>query len=235
MNRIKVNVDLNNEKERALYFHEMAENSRTLELLLNTCYKVGIIPVSASKGHGKDTLAYIILNLDKSHLSSIGRLLDLVEEIPESEFNVKSDQTGLYAEMTCDTKDSEQLFTRVKEIIEEANIDNKHTYNYTVMSTVYNIAKIVKEVIEADMLFAVNERLYERGKCGLSIYKSKQIHKINTKMADNVEDVIYKLKTKSALSMPVVFFSTFEELRNFYFELDETVYSKDVEGDTNGK
>lgn len=235
MNILKANVNLNDEKERSVYFHEMAENSRTLELLLNTCYKVGIIPASASKGHGKDTLAYIILVLDKKHLSSIGKLLDLVEEIPDSEFNIKSEQSGMYAEMTCDTKDSEQLFTRIKEIIEEANIDNKHTYNYTVMSTVYNIAKIVREVLDADILFAVNEKLYERGKCGLSIFRPKQIHKINTKKADNIEDVIYKLKEKSALSMPVVFFSTFEELRNFYFELDEIVYSKDLEGDTDGQ
>lgn len=231
---IKPKVNLKDEEVRARYFHEIAENCRTLELLLNTCYKVGIVPFKASKGHGKDTLAFVMLLLDKDHLSSVGRLLDLVEEIPNSEFNVKSDSNGIFAEMTCDPKDCEQMFTRMKEIIEEASIDNKHTYNYTVMSTVYNIAKIVKEVLEADMVFAINERLYERGKCGLSIYRPKQINKVNTKAADNVEEVIYKLKTKSALSMPVVFFSTFEELRNFYFELDETVYSKDDDGDING-
>lgn len=235
MNKIRTNINLEDEKIRAQYFHEMAENSRILELLLNTCYKVGIIPLSASKGHGKGTFAYIILKLDKKHLSSIGKLLDLVEEIPDSEFNVRSDGSGICVEMTCDPKDSEQLFTRINEIIEEANIDNKHTYNYTVMSTVYNIAKIIREVIQADMLFAVNEKLYERGKCGLSIFKSNQINKINNKAADSIEDVIHKLKTKSALSMPVLFFSTFEELRNFYFELDEIVYSKDAGGDENGQ
>lgn len=227
MNRLKTEVDLTDEKERAIYYHEMAEGSRSLELLLNTCFKLGLKPISASKGHGKDSLAYIIIKVDKDCLTTIGRLLDLVEDIPNSEFNIKSDKNGIYAEMTCETLDSEQLFTRTKEVIEEMPLKNKHTYNYTVMSTIYNISKIVREVLEADMLFAVNEKLYEMGKCGLSIYKPKQIYKINSKKADNIEDVIYKLKTKSALHMPTLLFCTFEEIRNFYFELDEVVYSKD--------
>ena len=110
-------------------------------------------------------------------------------------------------------------------------LEKKHAYNYTVMSTVYNIAKIVREVTDADILFATNEQLYSQGKCCLSIYKDKQQHKINTKKADNILDVINMLKKEATSNLPTVFFSTFEELRNFYFELDETVYSKDIEGE----
>lgn len=231
MTRLRTNVNLTDENTRAIYFHNMAEDSRALELLLNTCYNSGIIPMHANKGRGKDTLAYIILELDKEHLEAIGMLIDLVEEIPNCEFNVKSDNDGIYAELSCDSKDSEQLFTRIKDIIEESVFGKKHAYNYTVMSTIYNIAKIVKEVTEAHILFATNEKLYAQGKCGLSIYKEKQQHKINTKKADNILDVINMLKNKATLNLPSVFFCTFEELRNFYFELDETVYSNDIEGE----
>ena len=99
MNRLRTNVNLDDEKTRAIYFHDMAEDSRELELLLNTCYNSGIIPIYASKGKGKDTLAYVTLNIDKNHLDSIGMLIDLVEEIPKSEFNVKSASGRIYAEL----------------------------------------------------------------------------------------------------------------------------------------
>ena len=231
MSKLKTNVNLEDEKVRAIYFHDMAEDSRELELLLNTCFNSGLMPVYASKGHGRDTLAYIILKMDKGHLDAIGALIDLVEEIPNSEFNIKSESGGIFAELSCDCKDSEQLFTRIKDIVEESVFEKKHAYNYTVMSTVYNIAKIVKEVTDAYILFATNEKLYAQGQCGLSIFKEKQQHKINTKKADNIIDVINMLKEKATLNLPSVFFCTFEELRTFYFELDETVYSSDIEGE----
>ena len=231
MNRLRTNVNLDDEKTRAIYFHDMAEDCRELELLLNTCYNSGITPIYASKGKGKGTFAYIILKIDKEHLDTIGTLIDLVEEIPNSEFNIKSDSSGIYAELSCESKDSEQLFTRSKDLIEESVFEKKHAYNYTIMSTVYNIAKIVREVTDADILFATNEKLYAQGKCGVSIYKDKQHHKISTKRADDILEVINMLKTKATLNLPTVFFSTFEELRNFYFELDETVYSNDIEGE----
>lgn len=231
MNKLKTNVNLEDEKTRAIYFHDMAEDSRELELLLNTCYNSKIIPIYASKGKGKDTLAYIILKVDKEHLENIGMLIDLVEEIPNCEFNIKSNSENIYAELSCDSKDSEQLFTRIKDIIEESVIEKHHAYNYTVMNTIYNIAKIVREVTEAEILFATDEKLYAQGKCVLSIFKDKQQNKLNTKKADDVLEVIRMLKEKATLNLPTIFFCTFEELRNFYFELDEIVYSSSVEGE----
>ena len=98
------------------------------------------------------------------------------------------------------------------------------------MISVYNIAKIVKEVIDADLLFALDKKLYDQGKCYLSIYKDKQMSKLNIKKANNISEVLEKLK-RSVLHMPTVLLCTFEELRTFYFELDEIVYSKDIEGE----
>ena len=226
------NVNIKDDKERSIYFHDMAEDSRSLELLLHTCYNNGIVPYLASKGHGKNKVAYIILNVDHAHLNTIGRLIDLTLEIPESEFNIRSSKGKIYAELSCESKDDDQLFTRVKEIVEEQTIENK-THNLTLMNTVYNIAKIVNSIIEADMLFATNEALYSQGKCGVSIYKDKQFGKLNTKKSDNIVDVIKTLKEKATLNLPTIFFCSFEELRNFYFELDETVYgeNENVEGD----
>lgn len=223
------NINIEDSKERSLYYHEMAEDSRSLELLLHTCYNNGIIPVLASKGHGKNKVAYIILTLNHSHLNTIGRLIDLTLEIPESEFNIRSHQGKIYAEMSCESKDDDQLFTRIKEIVEETKIE-KQTHNLTIMNTVYNIAKIINNIIEADILFATNETLYSQGKCGISIYKDKQLNKINTKKADNIFEVIKTLKEKATLNLPTIFFCSFEELRNFYFELDEAVYGEN-EGD----
>ena len=98
------------------------------------------------------------------------------------------------------------------------------------MISVYNIAKIVKEAIDADLMFALDKKLYDQGKCYLSIYKEKQNSKLNIKKANNIENVLEKLK-RSVLHMPTVLLCTFEELRTFYFELDEIVYSKDIEGE----
>ena len=47
------NVNIDDVQERSLYFHDMAEDSRSLELLLHTCYNNGIVPILASIGHGK--------------------------------------------------------------------------------------------------------------------------------------------------------------------------------------
>ena len=223
------NINIEDDKERGVYFHEMAEDSRSLELLLHTCYNNGIVPSLASIGHGKNKVAYIILSLDHAHLNTIGRLIDLTLEIPDCEFNIRSHQGKIYAEMSCDSKDGDQLFTRIKEIVEEQTIENQ-THNLTLMNTIYNIAKIVNSIIEADILFATNETLYSQGKCGVSIYKDKQFNKLNNKKADNILDVIKTLKEKATLNLPTVFFCSFEELRNFYFELDETVYGEN-EGD----
>ena len=223
------NINIEDDKERGIYFHEMAEDSRSLELLLHTCYNNGIVPTLASKGHGKNKVAYIILTLDHAHLNTIGRLIDLTLEIPDSEFNIRSSKGKIYAELSCESKDDDQLFTRIKEIVEEQTIENK-THNLTLMNTVYNIAKIINNIIEADILFASNEPLYSQGKCGVSIYKDKQFSKLNTKKADDILDVIKSLKEKATLNLPTVFFCSFEQLRNFYFELDETVYGEN-EGD----
>ena len=87
------NINIEDDKERGIYFHEMAEDSRSLELLLHTCYNNGIVPTLASKGHGKNKVAYIILTLDHAHLNTIGRLIDLTLEIPDSEFNIRSSTT----------------------------------------------------------------------------------------------------------------------------------------------
>lgn len=229
MNRLKDNINLEDEKRRSLYFHEMAGNSRTLELLLNTCYRIGIIPFGAGTGKGKGTLAHIILKIDKDHFNSIGMLMEIVEDIENAEFNIKSDEHGIYAQLSCDSKDSEELFTIIKDTLEASVLEKKHLYSYTIMSTVYNISKIVREILDADVTFAINEKLYDIGRCGLSIYKRNQKNKIESRKADDVYDVIDKLKTKSALHLPTVFFCRFDELRTFYFELDEIVYSKDEE------
>ncbi len=231
MNRLRTNVNLEDEKTRAIYFHDMAEDSRELEFLLNTCYNYGIIPIYAKKGNGKEHPAYIILKTEKKHLENIGMLIDLVKEIPNCEFNIKSNNGTIYTELSCDSKDSEQLFTRIKDVIEESTIENTHTYNYTIVNTVYNIANIVREVTESDILFATNEKLYAQGKFLLSMYKEKQQNRISAKKAENVSDVIDRLKNKATLNLPTIFFCTFDELRNFYFELDEIVYSIDIEGD----
>ena len=224
------NINIEDEKERSLYFHDMAEDSRSLELLLHTCYNNGIVPSLASIGHGKNKVAYIILNVDHAYLNTIGRLIDLTLEIPDSEFNIRSSKGKIYAELSCESKDDDQLFTRIKEIVEEQAIEGQ-THNLTLMNTVYNIAKIINSIIDADILFATNETLYSQGKCGVSIYKDKQINKLNTKKADNISDVIKTLKEKATLNLPTIFFCSFEELRNFYFELDETVYGENIEGD----
>lgn len=231
MPKLKSIVNLDDEMVRGIYFHEMSGNSRTLELLLNSCYRLGITPLSASAGSLKNKYAHIIFNLSKKELNKIGKLMDLTLEIPSLEFNVKSERDGIFAEISCDFSDREKLFTRIKDILEESVLDEKKSYNYTIMSTVYNIAKIVREVLDADIIFAVNEKLYDLGRCGLSIFKRGQFSKASTKKADDIYDVIEKLKTKSALHLPTVLFCKFEELRNFYFELDETVYSKDIEGE----
>ena len=231
MIKLRTNVNLEDAKTRAIYFHDMAEDSRELELLLNTCYNYKIIPVRASKGKGKDSLAYIILKIDKENLENIGMLIDLVKEIPNCEFNIKSSADNLFAELSCDSKDSEQLFTRIKDVVEESVIEKKQAYNFTVMKTIYNIAKIVGAVTESDILFATDEKLYTQGKCALSIYKENHPHKLNTKKPDNVLDVIETLKTKATLNIPTIFFCTFQELRTFYFELDEIVYSNHIEGE----
>ena len=119
------NINIEDDKERGIYFHEMAEDSRSLELLLHTCYNNGIVPTLASKGHGKNKVAYIILTLDHAHLNTIGRLIDLTLEIPDSEFNIRSSKGKIYAELSCESKDDDQLFTRIKEIVEEQTIENK--------------------------------------------------------------------------------------------------------------
>lgn len=222
------NINLEDEKERSVYFHNMAGDSRSLELLLHTCYKNGIPPILASTQSSKNKIAYIILTVDYNHLNTIGRLIDLTLEIPTSEFNIKSQNGKLYAEISCDSKNDDQLFTRIKEIIEEQAFENQ-PHNLTLMKTIYNISKIISSIIEADILFATNEQLYSQGKCGISIYKDKQIHKLNTKKADNISDVIKTLQDKATLNLPALFFCSFEELRNFYFELDETVYGNEGE------
>lgn len=231
-----IDVKLMDEKARSIYFHDMAEGSRSLELLLCTCYNNGVIPSIASKGHGNKSLAYIILCVAKENLNTIGRLIDLVEEIPDCEFNIRTqNHEKLYAELSCDSKDNDQLFTRIKEIIEESRIDTNKNHNYTLMMTIYNIAKIIGSIIEADLLFATNEKLYAQGKCGISFYQGKQINRISSKKIDNIQDVIKELKENATLNLPTVFFCTFEELRTFYFELDEVVYGQDeYQGDQNG-
>lgn len=225
-----MNINIENEKDRSIYFHEMATDSRSLELLLHTCYNNGLIPVLADRGRNKDKLAYIVLKVDFNHLNTAGRLIDLTLEIPESEFNIKTHNGEMYVEMSCLPQDNDQLFTRVKEIVEEATI-NKLSHNQTLMNTIYNISKIIYSIIDADFLFATNETLYSQGKCGVSIYQGKQLNKVNTKKEDNIDDVIKTLKEKATLNLPTIFFSTFEQLRTFYFELDEVIYGKeDIDG-----
>ena len=225
-----VDVTLMDDKGRSLYFHDMSENSRPLELLLHTAYNNEIIPSIASPGEGPKSLAYIIFHLNPKKLNIIGCLMDLTTEIPNCEFNIRSDSTSkIYVELSCDPEDGDQMFTRIKEEIEDNMINTNHTHNYQIMSTVYNIAKITEDVIKAQILFATNAKLYTQGKCGMSIYKEKQNTKVSIKNAVPISSVIEEIKTKAALNLPTVFFCTFEELRNFYFELDDTVYGKEDE------
>ncbi|MDD6323137.1 MAG: hypothetical protein PUA73_00835 [Bacilli bacterium] len=218
-----------NEKEKSLYFHDMAQGSRTLELLLHTCFNNGIIPILAKNGQDKK-MAYIILKVDYNHLNTIGKLIDITLEIPESEFNIKSHGKDIYAEISCLSQDDDQLFTSIKEIVEEATI-NKNTHNLTLMNTIYNISKIIYNIIDAEFIFATNETLYRQGKCGVSIYKEKQLNKINSKKEDNIDDVIKNLKEQATINLPTIFFCSFEQLRTFYFELDEVIYGKEDEND----
>lgn len=221
---------LEDDNTRAQYFHDLAENSRALELLLNTSYNFGIIPINLNLDTKKNETIYIVFEFKKKHLQTIGALMNLVEEITTCEFNIKCDREGYRIKLSCNKEKSEELFIRTKEIIEEYAYENKQTFNYKIMISVYNIAKIVKEVIDADLLFALDKKLYNQGKCYLSIYKEKQTSKLNIKKANNIETVLEKLK-RSVLHMPTVLLCTFEELRTFYFELDEIVYSKDIEGE----
>ena len=221
---------LEDDNTRAQYFHDLAENSRALELLLNTSYNFGIIPVNLNLDTKKNEIIYIVFEFKKKHLQTIGALMNLVEEITTCEFNIKCDREGYRIKLSCNKEKSEELFIRTKEIIEEYAYENKQTFNYKIMISVYNIAKIVKEAIDADLMFALDKKLYDQGKCYLSIYKEKQNSKLNIKKANNIENVLEKLK-RSVLHMPTVLLCTFEELRTFYFELDEIVYSKDIEGE----
>ena len=221
---------LEDEKTRAQYFHDLAENSRALELLLNTSYNFGIVPVNLNLNPKKSETIYIVFEFEKKNLQIVGALMDLVGEIKTCEYNIKCDREGYRIKISCNRSESEELFIRTKEIIEEYSYEKKQTFNYKVMISVYNIAKIVKEVIDADLLFALDKKLYDQGKCYLSIYKDKQMSKLNIKKANNINGVLEKLK-KSVLHMPTVLLCTFEELRTFYFELDEIVYSKDIEGE----
>ena len=118
----------------------------------------------------------------------------------------------------------------IKEIVEEATI-NKNTHNLTLMNTIYNISKIIYNIIDAEFIFATNETLYRQGKCGVSIYKEKQLNKINSKKEDNIDDVIKNLKEQATINLPTIFFCSFEQLRTFYFELDEVIYGKEDEND----
>ena len=221
---------LEDDNTRAQYFHDLAENSRALELLLNTSYNFGILPVKLNLNPKKGETIHIVFEFGKKNLQAIGSLMDLVGEIKSCEYNIKCDREGYRVKLSCDKNESEELFIRTKEIIEEYGYENKQTFNYKIMISVYNIAKIVKEVIEADLLFAIDKKLYNQGKCYLAIYKDKQMTKLNIKKANNISVVLEKLK-KSVLHMPTVLLCTFEELRTFYFELDEIVYSKDIEGE----
>ena len=221
---------LEDDNTRAQYFHDLAENSRALELLLNTSYNFGILPVKLNLNPKKGETIHIVFEFGKKNLQAIGSMMDLVGEIKSCEYNIKCDREGYRVKLSCDKNESEELFIRTKEIIEEYGYENKQTFNYKIMISVYNIAKIVKEVIEADLLFAIDKKLYNQGKCYLEIYKDKQMTKLNIKKANNISVVLEKLK-KSVLHMPTVLLCTFEELRTFYFELDEIVYSKDIEGE----
>lgn len=221
---------LEDEKTRAQYFHDLAENSRALELLLNTSYNFGMVPVNLNLDNKKSEKIYIVFEFEKNNLQIVGALIDLTGEIKSCEYNIKYDRDGYRIKLSCNKDESEELFIRTKEIIEEYSYGNKQTYNYKIVISIYNIAKIVKEVIDADMLFALDKKLYDQGKCYLSIYKEKQTSKLNIKKANNINDVLEKLK-RSVLHMPTVLLCSFEELRTFYFELDEIAYSKDIEGD----
>lgn len=221
---------LEDEKTRAQYFHDLAENSRALELLLNTSYNFGMVPVNLNLDNKKSEKIYIVFEFEKNNLQIVGALIDLVGEIKSCEYNIKYDRDGYRIKLSCNKDESEELFIRTKEIIEEYSYGNKQTYNYKIVISIYNIAKIVKEVIDAEMLFALDKKLYDQGKCYLSIYKEKQTSKLNIKKANNINEVLEKLK-RSVLHMPTVLLCSFEELRTFYFELDEIAYSKDIEGD----
>lgn len=228
-------IDLENEEERSKYFHELAGTSRVLELVLYTCYQNGLIPSGASSGNTatkKNAIAYISLDFNKTNLSVLGSLMNIISEMPNSEFNIKCDKEGFHVQLSCDGVNGEKMFLEIKEIIEQHTLQQHHNYNYSVISSIYNIAKIIKETIDADSLFATNDKLLKLGKCCISMYKGRQINKINMKKADKIDTIIDNLKKNSVINLPSVVFCTFEELRNFYFELDEIVYTKE-QGDKN--
>lgn len=228
-------IDLENEEEKAKYFHELAGASRILELLLYTCYQNGLIPSDANSGNKenkKNSIAYVSVDFGKNNLPTLGALMNIIAEIKNSEFNIKCDKDGFHLEISCDSQDSEKMFLEIKEIIEQNTLEKSYNYNYTIISSIYNIAKIIKETIDADVLFATNNKLLGLGKCCISVYKGRQINKINMKKPDKIDVIISKLKKESVLNLPAVFFCTFQELRNFYFELDEIVYTKE-QGDEN--
>lgn len=227
-------INLEDENEKSKFFHELAGTSRVLELLLYTCYQNGLIPNSANSGNSenKKSIAYISVDFDQSNLGTLGSIMNMVSEIPNSEFNIKCDADGFHAQLSCNVEDSEKMFLDLKELIEQNVLDQKHDYNYTIISSIYNIAKIIKETIDADVLFATDSQLFGFGKCCISIYKGRQINKIDMKKADKIDTIISNLKKESVLNLPSVVFCTFQELRNFYFELDEIVYTK-KQGDEN--
>ena len=72
---------LEDEKTRAQYFHDLAENSRALELLLNTSYNFGIVPVNLNLNNKKNETVYIAFEFKKNNLQTVGALMDLVGEI----------------------------------------------------------------------------------------------------------------------------------------------------------
>ena len=222
---------LENEETRSEYFHDLAEDSRSLELLLNASYSFGMT-VSNIKMK-KTESSFIIFEFKKNLLHVVSALMELVSEFDSTEYSIKCDRDGYKVKLTYLKDNSEELFIRIKEIMEESVYEKKQTFNYKVISSVYNIAKIVKEAIDADILFAIDKKLFGQGKCYLAIYKDKQILKLNFKKADNLDTILEKLK-QSVLRMPTVLLCSFEELRTFYFELDEIVYSKDLDGEIDG-
>ena len=222
-----IDVRLMNEKERSFYFHEMAGGSRLLELLLCTCFNYKIVPSVASSGNVSSN-AYIMVLVEQGNLDIVGRLIDLVMEIPGCEFRIRTmKHEKMYAELSCDFSNSDYLFTRMKEIIEESRIEvNKH-HNYTVMMTIYNIFKIVSSIIEADLIFTTDDNLYTQGKCFISFYQGNQINRLSSRKKGDINLAIQNLKETASINLPAAFCCTFEELRSFYFELDEAVYGSE--------
>ena len=110
---------LEDDNTRAQYFHDLAENSRALELLLNTSYNFGILPVKLNLNPKKGETIHIVFEFGKKNLQAIGSMMDLVEEIKSCEYNIKCDREGYRVKLSCDKNESEELFIRTKEIIEE--------------------------------------------------------------------------------------------------------------------